>query len=256
MIYLSSSCFKENSLKACIEACLDHNFRNIELSGNIKYEKNFVKTVLNLKKKFSLNILLHNYSPRPKKDFVLNLSSLDKKIHNMSMEHCYDSILLSKILGSNKFAFHSGFYFDPDVAELGENFSLKKLNNLQFAIEKFIYSLKKLRTFAKKNNINLYYENNVLSKKNYIKFNKINPFIFVDKRDYELYLKKVNLSPLIDIGHLKVSCRTLKQNLDENFNYLSKLTDYFHISDNDGCSDLNNDSCYIPIAEKRNTYFM
>ena len=151
---------------------------------------------------------------------------------------------MSKKLGSNKFAFHSGFYFDPDVAELGENFSLKKLNNLQFAIEKFIYSLKKLRTFAKKNNINLYYENNVLSKKNYIKFNKINPFIFVDKRDYELYLKKVNLSPLIDIGHLKVSCRTLKQNLDENFNYLSKLTDYFHISDNDGCSDLNNGLVY------------
>ena len=150
MIYLSSSCFKEDSVKTCVEACLDHNFRNIELSGNIKYEKNFLETILNLKKKFSLNILLHNYSPRPKKDFVLNLSSLNKKIHNMSMEHCYNSILLSKIIGSNKFSFHSGFYLDPDVTELGESFSSKKLNNLQLAIKKFLYSLNKLKIFAKK----------------------------------------------------------------------------------------------------------
>ena len=240
MIYLSSSCFKEDSVKTCIEACLDHNCRNIELSGNIKYEKNFLETVLNLKKKFSLNILLHNYSPRPKKDFVLNLSSLDKKIFNMSMKHCHDSIMISKIIGSNKFSFHSGFYLDPDITELGKNFSSKKLNNLQLAIEKFKRSLNTLKIFAKKNKINLYYENNVLTKKNYNKFNKTNPFMFVDKKDYISYLKEINLFPLIDIGHLKVSCKTLKRNLDENFYFLSKLTDYFHISDNDGYSDLNN----------------
>ena len=50
---------------------------------------------------------------------------------------------------------------------------------------------------------------------------------------------KLDFNLLLDIGHLYVSCNTLGKNFDQEFNLLSELTDYIHVSDNNGISDEN-----------------
>ena len=44
---------------------------------------------------------------------------------------------------------------------------------------------------------------------------------------------------LLDIGHLKVSSKTLKKNFYEELRKTVKISDALHLSDNDGISDLN-----------------
>ena len=239
MIYLSSSCFKERNLKKNIEACLDYKSNNIELSGNLFYEKNITKSLLEYKNKYSLNFLLHNYFPVPKKNFVINLSSLDKGIYELSMKHCINSIKISKLLGAKKYAVHSGFFLDPKVGDLGNKMKQSNIDREHKSIERFCKSIKILHKEAKKNNISIYFENNVISKENYEVFNEFNPFLFVNRDDFDLYLKSLCIPPLLDIGHLKVSCKTLKCDFPQNLFYLSGFTDYFHISDNDGIKDQN-----------------
>lgn len=239
MIYLSSSCFKERNLKKNLEACLDYQSKNIELSGNLFYEKNFINILLDYKRKYSMNFLLHNYSPPPKKKFVINLSSLNDEIYEMSINHCVNSIKLSKILKAKKYSVHTGFFLDPIAKDLGKKLQKTDLNKVKSSIKRFCNSIILLNNEAKKNNVTIYFENNVISNENYKTFNKIIPFLFVNKNDFDLYLKKLHIPPLLDIGHLKVSCKTLRCNFLENLLYLSSFTDYFHISDNNGKNDEN-----------------
>ena len=65
----------------------DNGFTNIELSGGTEYYDNFENDLINLKKEFDLNYLIHNYFPPPLEHFVLNLASTDKDIYEKSLSH-------------------------------------------------------------------------------------------------------------------------------------------------------------------------
>ena len=104
--------------------------------------------------------------------------------------------------------------------------------------KQFIKSWKDLKKQAGKK-VNLYIENNVLSFENYKNFNKKNPFFFTDYNSYLLLRRKINFKILLDLGHLYVSCKTLNRSFLKDAKKLSKLTDYFHISDNNGKKDEN-----------------
>ena len=51
--------------------------------------------------------------------------------------------------------------------------------------------------------------------------------------------KKLTFNFLLDIAHLYVSANTLGNDFNEEFLLLSELSDYIHISDNNGISDQN-----------------
>ena len=93
----------------------------------------------------------------------------------------------------------------------------------------------KLRSFVG-SNLKIYFENNVISKKIFELFNNTCPFILCNPSDLQFLLKN-DINILTDMGHLKVSSKTL------NFKYLDELnkflscSDYLHISDNDSFSD-------------------
>ena len=52
--------------------------------------------------------------------------------------------------------------------------------------------------------------------------------------------RKINFNLLLDVAHLKVSAKTLGLNFEDEFEKMMGVSNYIHISDNDGFHDLNN----------------
>ena len=238
MIFVSTSGFNNKKISEIIEILAVNKFKNIELSGGSTYYEGIEEDLIKLKVKYNLELQLHNYFPPPKDSFVLNLSSNNDIIFDRSVEHYKRSIEISKRLGANKFALHAGYLVDPDVSELGKKINKKIFNKRSKGIEKFSLGYNILKDFAGKE-FNIYVENNVLSKSNYENFLFENPLLFTDFNSYLELKEKLDFKILLDIAHLKVSCNSLNLNFFDEFEKLSKLTDYFHISGNNNISDNN-----------------
>ena len=57
--------------------------------------------------------------------------------------------------------------------------------------------------------------------------------------DYLKLTKMVDFNLLLDVAHLKVSCKSFGINFEEQYKALVSKTDYIHISDNNSFSDDN-----------------
>ena len=79
MIFISTSCIKNNKIRDSVQELAENGFQNIELSGGTKFYENFENDLLELKDRYKLNYRCHNYFPPPKKPFVLNLASLNNE---------------------------------------------------------------------------------------------------------------------------------------------------------------------------------
>lgn len=237
-IFISTSSIKKPKIDEIISTIINAGIDNIEFSGGLKYNADLLNELIKLKKQFRFNALLHNYFPPPKMPFVLNLSA-PGEVGEKSFEHAKKAIHWSKELNAKKLAFHAGFLIDIPLNEIGKSIKKQRLIDKNEALDTFNKRIKILKEIAG-DKVELYVENNVVSKINYDNFDSKNPFLFTDVKSWkELELQGI-VKPLIDIAHLKVSCRTLGFDLNEEWNELSALTDYIHISDNDGFSDSNN----------------
>lgn len=238
MIYVSSSCLKNNKINQSVQELAVEGYKNIELSGGTNLYEGYIDDLLELKEKHKLRYLLHNYFPPPKEAFMLNIASLDNELFEKSIEHCLKAIKVCKILGSNKYGVHAGFLIDFSPSEAGKKITLRKINNRSSAIERLSKAWKELEAEAG-SEINLYIENNVFSKINYNTYKGNNPFLLTDYESYLEILEKVNFKVLLDLAHLKVSCNTLNLDFINQSNQLIQNTDYLHVSGNDGLSDQN-----------------
>ena len=236
MIYISTSCVKHNQIKNSVLELVNSGFKNIELSGGTEYYHGFEDELLELKDKYNLNYICHNYFPPPKEHFVLNLASLDNKVYNKTLKHLKNAIILSKKLGAKKFGFHAGFFVDIKVNEIGKKISKNDLFDREKSIKRFCEGFKKLESIA--NDIDLYIENNVFSFTNAQTYNNKNLFMLTNSFEYKELRKMINFRLLLDIAHLKVSSQTLNLNFEDELCLIDR-SDYIHISDNDGLHDLN-----------------
>jgi sugar phosphate isomerase/epimerase len=254
MIYVSSSCVNHTKIKDSIKELVNHGFKNIELSGGTKYYDGFIDDLLELKDKYNLNYLCHNYFPPPQKDFVLNLASLNDDIYYTTIEHLTKSIDLSTKLEAKKFGFHAGFFIDINVVEIGKHISKNTIYNKEKALKRFCDGYKYLSLQSK--NLELYIENNVYSITNYNTYNGNNIFMLTSQKEFNELKNYINFKLLLDIAHLKVSCNSLKNNFELELKTLLSLSDYIHISDNDSLHDLNNtlktDSNIISLLKNEN----
>ena len=240
MIYISSSCIKSKLIKNSVFKLATYGFKNIELSGGTDFYNNYINDLIELKNQFGLTYLIHNYFPPPKDHFVLNLASLDDDIFNKTINHFKKSIEAAKVLGVNKIGLHAGFLIDPSVSELGNPFKTGILNDRVKAIDRFCKGYNQILEFA--GDIEVYIENNVISQRNFSNFG-MNPFLLTNYEAY-LELKKIIDFPLLfDVAHLKVSCNTLNLNFRHELEQLFSLSDYIHISNNDGFTDSNKNIC-------------
>ena len=237
MIYVSSACVKNKTIKKSVQELFDNGFYNIELSGGTEYYDGFIEDLLELQNKYDLNYVCHNYFPPPKEHFVLNLASLDDEVYYKTFEHLKNAIILSKKLGAKKFAFHAGFFIDIKVSEIGKKISKVNLFDKELAIKRFCDGFLKLKYIAE--DLELYIENNVFSSTNAKTYDNDNLFMLTNKSEYKDLKEKIDFNLLLDIAHLKVSSKTLGLNFEDELHYMINRSDYIHISDNDALHDLN-----------------
>lgn len=252
MIYISSSCVKHKKIKDSIQELVDNGFKNIELSGGTKYYDGFENDLFELKDKYNLNYICHNYFPPPKEHFVLNLASLNDDIYNKTFSHLLCAIELSKKLDAKTFGFHAGFFLDIKVSEIGKKISKENLFNKKKSIHRFCNGYNELKKIS--DDIKLYVENNVFSSTNAKTYENDNLFMLTNSNEYEELKNIIDFNLLLDIAHLKVSSNTLNLNFKTEFNNLINYSDYIHISDNDAYHDLNNPlKKNSPLIEVLNT---
>ena len=125
-MYVSSACVKHNKISDSVEVLAGAGFKNIELSGGTKYYEGYEEDLIELREKYNLNYLVHNYLPPPREDVVLNLASLNDEIYQRTLQHFEKAFLFLKKLGLKKFGFHAGFFIDVSPSEVGKNISSSK----------------------------------------------------------------------------------------------------------------------------------
>ncbi len=233
MIYVSTACVKTKRISEAIELLARSGFVNIELSGGTDFYDGLEEDIFALKNKYSLNYILHNYFPPPREHFVLNLASLNNGLYDRSVEYLIGPIILSRRLQAPRFGFHAGFFLDLRVSDLGHPVPKDKLFDKEESVKRFCNGFKLLQNTAE-GQLDLYIENNVL----------INPgspyqrpFMLLTFDDYVKLKQQIEFNLLLDIGHLKVSCRSLSLNFNDEAKATASHSDYFHISENNGLLD-------------------
>ena len=104
----------------------------------------------------------------------------------------------------------------------------------------FLNRVNLLAEEAKKNNVKILIENNVITKENYKRFNR-DPLLLTHPKEIIDFFKKChkNVGLLLDVGHLKVSAKTYGFNLFKAHEMLKPYIEGYHLSDNDGLKDSN-----------------
>ena len=238
MIYVSSSCVKVASIKQSVTLLAEEGIGNIELSGGTKYYSDFEHDLLFLQDKYDLNYTVHNYFPPPVEPFILNLATLDEKLYQQSLEHCQKALALCKKLGSKKYGVHAGFLIDFPPREAGKKIALRTLNDRKVALRRFSDAWARLNDQSGPD-VALYLENNVFSQSNAKTYSGNNPFLMTDHEGYLELMEEADFTILLDLAHLKVSAQSLNLNFQEQARQLLPLTDYLHVSGNDGLHDQN-----------------
>ena len=228
MIYVSSSCVKAKSIKNAVIKLKDNGFFNIELSVGTQYYEDLVGDLVELKNKYNLNFLLHNYFPPPERHFVVNLASLDNSIYERSVAALKNSIDLCKSLKARKFGLHAGFFTDIHAKELGKAISRRTLYDREEALKRFCSGFRELKRNSQ--GVKLYIENNVFLSGSRRPYLKINPFMLTSYSDFSELKKAIDFNLLIDFAHLKISCNALGLDFSKELNLLMPYSDYLHLS--------------------------
>lgn len=254
MIYVSSSCVQEIQIRKSISRLVSLGYGNIELSGGTNYYANLEDDLQEIKRKFNLNFLLHNYFPPCADHFVANIASLNKKIFQATLDHYLKAIELSKVLQARKFGLHAGYLIDFKPNELGNALRKHNLACREEALGRMIEALDILKKAAG-GEVILYLENNVLSKKNRIEFGNEIPFLLVSTNDHEELSSLTEFNMLFDLAHFKVSQNSLGKDFKLDCLSLLSTSNYIHLSGNNGIADQNNsllqDSELIGLITKK-----
>lgn len=188
-----------------------------------------------------IRFLVHNYFPSPSEDFVLNLASPDQEILRKSRDHCANAVTFCSEVASPFYSVHAGFALNAAPSDLGKELAHLERCSLADAKKVFINSLNILCRQAQSKGMRILVENNVLAPFNLVRGR--NEFLLgVTAEDLLELLANVNmpnLGLLIDMGHLKVSARSLGFSDALFLKTLMPYIEAFHLSDNDGNKDDN-----------------
>jgi sugar phosphate isomerase/epimerase len=243
MIFVSTGHFRNKTPQESTEIFLKNNIKNIEFSGG-KYQKLIYQYLGSIKNDF--NVQIHNYFPVPKKPIVINLASQNTTVINDSLKLIKKSIDLTQKLRGRFFSFHAGYLIDMTVKDFGKTKNFFKRTSWSDGMEIFLKNVFLVSKYARKKNIEILIENNVLGKANF-KFFKNNPFLMADYQDTKHIMTNTpdNVNLLCDLGHLKVSSNSLKFDAKEAHIKSKKWIKAYHVSDNSGAEDTNSETSEV-----------
>lgn len=236
MIFVSTSCLKHSSPVDSVLDLAEHGIRNIELSGGRTHEPEMEGKLGELKDRFDLNYILHNYFPPPPDPFVLNLASSDYHTYEASLNHFSTALAMARRLGVQKAGIHAGYLIELENHEMGGRIGRKKVSDRAKALRRFCTAFETLKAEVG-NEIALYLENNVYSRHNASVFGRNLPFLLLTYDDFKEITSRLACRVLVDIAHLKTTARTLNLDFERQVREMAAISDYFHVSDNDGTDD-------------------
>ena len=90
-VFISTGGFYKFKGTDVIKILTRAGIQDIELSGGKNLNKKEIERIIHLKQQY--NLRMHNYFPPPKKKFIINLASSNKKILNKSISQIKKSII-------------------------------------------------------------------------------------------------------------------------------------------------------------------
>ncbi len=241
-VFVSSSVVKFEKIEDSVSNLAKNGFSNIELSGGTSFADHniMMDNLIDLKKEFKLNYIIHNYFPPPELPFILNLATNDSSVLAATEKHLMQCLEYSNRLEASKFGFHAGFFFNIPLHQIGGKITAAVYNDFKEAYDLFCERYSKIKTRANELGVELYLENNVYSKTNADRYGLPVPAMLVDRESFQEINQSIDFNLLLDVAHLKVSCKTLKKDFVSELDFLFNQSDYIHVSDNDGLHDMNN----------------
>ena len=236
MIYISSTCLKENRIDSIIHQLSNYGIRNIELSGGTEFYACIEQDLNNLKARYGLEYACHAYFPPPQEPFVVNLASCNDVIYRKSVNYYVQSIELLKRIECKSLSIHAGFLIEVDVNQLGKKVDSNIIYNEGKAYDRFCTAYDHISGLCAENGIELFLENNVLSAENY-QDHSSNYFMMTDFASIRKMMNQIHFNLLLDLGHLYVSSHTLGLDYSEECENLKKYVKWVHISENSGVVD-------------------
>ena len=234
-LYVSTTFIKDGKkIKMALDILKFAGVENVEIGSNHAYESNY-----NYIKNYKFNFLIHNYFPVPKKDFVINIASLSKKIRERSINQIKRSIEFYKKINAKIYTFHPGFIGDPLRANRNKknyDFLWKKKNikdQYLLAYNQMILSLKKIVNFAKKKDVKIAIETEgSFKKRNFLLLQRPeeykNLFKFFSPKDIGINL---------NIGHLNLASNAFSFSKSKFVDMLKPYIAAIELSHNNGIED-------------------
>lgn len=250
-VYISSGVFDAPAFGALIDLCVEHGIYGVELGALCSASADDLRKSAGALRR-GPKLLIHNYFPRPDKEFVLNLAADSDAVRTLSLNHCVKAIDICAELGIPFYSFHAGFAVDAAPGQLGKGLTEAPRFPRKKAYANFIGSLKSLCSYSSGKNVRLLVENNVVTAENLVA-GRNELLLGADAGELAGMLADVNspaLGLLADVGHLKVTAKTLGFSREEFLDRLSDKIEAFHLSDNDSISDghaaFENDAWFLP----------
>jgi len=243
------------SLPEVVRRFLAHGIRHIELTSGC-HEPGMLEKLSSYE---AVEYQVHNYFPPPAVSFVFNLASLDDEIAVRSVQQVERGIEWAGALKTRTYSFHAGFLIDPDRNELGGQIARRAVAGRAEGLAVFLKRTNALASIAERQGIRLLVENNPLSAANFREFGR-DPFLMTTPDECHLVMERTasNVGLLMDVGHAKVSARTLGFDAGELSDVCGPWIGGYHLSDNDGTADTNEaistDSWFWPYVSVENAY--
>lgn len=238
-----------------LKYCQDNDF-GIELSSgcDITLEQ-FFDTFKLLGDK----IRFHNYFPVSISPFVIDVASTDEVNRIRSINHVKKNILLTARLGLTYYSFHAGFATNPKPEELGKTFNKIEFSQSSREESKILFyeSMKEIIDYAKKNNVLILVENNVVGNNNYINGLSVAHLSNHDEiLDFFNYFSTDKVGLLLDTAHYLVSENSRPRGKRVDLTKVVELAPFtkviHHSCTEDGVDrnkPLNNDYWFKPFIE-------
>lgn len=236
-LFISSNGFPKKNLDDIFALCDVHDIRCLELGSGVAFDPDADKKIIARGKR--TRILLHNYIPAPEKPFVVNLASTDAHILERSKEMVRHALAMSAEIHAPFYAVHSGFAYEAEIEFLGKKQTHLPRIPLREAEKIFTDAIFELSEVAKRCQVQLLVENNVVTPYNTIHGENLG--YCIAGIDDSIALLRVfsewGVGLLLDTGHMQVTAQTLGFSRDA---YIEKCQPYirgFQCSDNNGIED-------------------
>lgn len=259
MYFISSLCSKKKRIGEAVCELAELGFKNIELTGGTLFYEGFEDELIELREKYALSYMVHNYFPPPREDFVLNLASRKSEIKEKILLLIKEALRLSRIFAKNLYTMHPGFVNEV-LPELKDNFFVKDAEIFN-SREDFYKMLSYVADEVVPEGMKVAVEN--LSLKSID-----DEFSFLCGRDsiktfLDFFSKNKNVGMLLDLGHLNIASTIFGFDrdlfLEELVKEYSEKIFAFHLSGNDGYTDLHApiscDSWHLKYLKKHKKTF-